>query len=698
MTTLADINIEELHTLKRKQLQSLCKKHGVKANGKSEEIIERLIEHINKGGNDNASDSGDGGSDDDDDDDDQRYDSAAEEVKSSALPSSGDQIATPEKLFKVVPLLKPAEMDAPESITVVDQAQFTSQVEKFTAQLEARAAAMAAQMGNDDIEKYNPAYGLVVKTPRSKNATKTISFDKAHEKLFSSDDSIANHWSAKKVTTPGNKRINDSVLDSNKRPRVEALFGSPSVQPQSARAKRKSTKVKSMTVKTQRTAAPGASLDGSKTVAADSRVKLASDIAALSPATLFSGVSLATPEPQTAIIGFAPLVDSASSMEGASEPASTIFSPKKPRPAKNGNAVVLMSPAKSASKAKTAATPKKAAATPSKTAATPSKITATPKRAVVTPAKPAATPKKATATPSKTAATPKKTAATPAKHVATPTVAAPTPLVAIPVVPAVAAAAAAVEADKSKPVTSAVVPKAESTLPKVIPDAAAPTKPITQKESAAPVSKPSQIPMARKIAKPRSIAASAVLTAAPKKATFESKIQAPKKPEVVKLAPKQAATKPNSAPAPASVPAPATTVSATTKPLATQPAGFRNVESKVKSYINSKPPPPPPKVNAIKLVKPDPKSTVKPVLATAKPAKSVPAPAASTAPKDSVSKDIPNYMKSTRAKEIRLQQVVAKAKPKSGPGKPAKTDDGKARFNPYNRPAKPVVAKPSAAK
>ncbi|KAJ2839943.1 hypothetical protein FBU31_000602 [Coemansia sp. 'formosensis'] len=682
MTALADINIEELHTLKRKQLQSLCKKHGVKANGKSEEIIERLIEHINKGGSDNASDSGDGGSDDDDDDDDQRYDSAAEEVKSSTLPSDGDQIATPEKLFKVVPLLKPAEMDAPESITVVDQAQFTSQVEKFTAQLEARAAAMAAQMGNDDIEKYNPAYGLVVKTPRSKNATKTISFDKAHEKLFSSDDSIANHWSAKKVTTPGNKRTNDSVLDSNKRPRIEALFGSPSVQPQSARAKRKSTKVKSMTVKTQRTAAPGASLDGSKTVAADSRVKLASDIAALSPATLFSGVSLATPEPQTATVGFAPLVDAASSMEGASEPASTIFSPKKSRPAKNGDAVVLMSPAKSASKAKTPATP--------------SKTTATPKRAVVTPAKPVATPKKATATPSKTAATLKKTAATPAKHVATPTVAAPTPLVATAVVPAVAAAAAAVEVDKSKPVASAVVPKAESTLPKAKPDAAAPTKPITQKESAAPVSKPSQIPMARKIAKPRSIAASVVPTAAPKKAAFESKIQAPKKPEVVKLAPKQAATKPNSAPAPASVPAPATTASATTKPLATQPAGFRNVESKVKSYINSKPPQP--KVNAVKLSKPDPKNTLKPVLATAKPAKSVPAPAASTAPKDSASKDIPNYMKSTRAKEIRSQQVVAKAKPKSGPGKPAKTDDGKARFNPYNRPAKPVVAKPSAAK
>ncbi|KAJ2809721.1 hypothetical protein H4S07_003096 [Coemansia furcata] len=418
-----------------------------------------------------------------------------------------------------------------------------------------------------------------------------------------------------------------------------------------------------MTVKTQRTAAPGASLDGSKTVAADGRVKLASDIAALSPATLFSGVSLATPEPQTATVGFEPLVDAASSMEGASESTSTIFSPKKSRPAKNGDAFVLMSPAKSASKAKTpatlkkaAATPSKIAATPSKTAATPSKTTATPKRAVVTPAKPVATPKKATATPSKTVATPKKTAATPAKHVATPTVAAPTPLVATPVVPAVSAAAAAVEVDKSKPVTSAVVPKTENTLPKVIPNAAAPTKPITQKESAAPVSKPSQIPMARKIAKPRSIAASAVPTAVSKKATFESKIQVPKKPEIVKLAPKQATTKPNSAPAPASVPAPATTVSAATKPLATQPAGFHNVESKVKSYINSKPLPP--KVNAVKLGKPDPKNTVKPVLATAKPAKSVPAPAASTAPKDSASKDIPNYMKSTRAKEIRSQQRI----------------------------------------
>ncbi|KAJ2873943.1 hypothetical protein GGH93_002795, partial [Coemansia aciculifera] len=375
MATLADINIEELHTLKHKQLQSLCKKHGVKANGKSEEIVERLIECINNGGSDHASN--DSNNDSDDDDDDQRYDSATEESKSSTLPGDGDQIATPEKLFKVVPLLntKPVEMDAPESITVVEQAQFTSQVEKFTAQLEARAAAIAAQMGNEDIEKYNPAYGLVVKTPRSKTATKTIAFDKAHEKLFSSGDSIANHWSAKKVTTPSNKRINDSsVLDSNKRPRVEVLFKSPSVQPQSERTKRKSTKVKSMTAKAQRTAAPGASLDGSKTV--DIRVKSTSDTAALSSTTLFD-VPPETPKSKAAAVDFAPLVEATASVKIVSEPVSTIFSPKKSRSAKKPDTVSLLSPAKSASKAKTAVTPKVAAA-PAKTAATP--------RAAATPA------------------------------------------------------------------------------------------------------------------------------------------------------------------------------------------------------------------------------------------------------------------------------------------------------------------------
>ncbi|KAH8921139.1 hypothetical protein BT69DRAFT_356113 [Atractiella rhizophila] len=34
-----------LHALKRPQLLALCKKHGLKANGKNVEIIERLKEH-----------------------------------------------------------------------------------------------------------------------------------------------------------------------------------------------------------------------------------------------------------------------------------------------------------------------------------------------------------------------------------------------------------------------------------------------------------------------------------------------------------------------------------------------------------------------------------------------------------------------------------------------------------------------------
>ncbi|KAJ2102216.1 hypothetical protein GGI09_001337 [Coemansia sp. S100] len=701
MATLADINIEELHTFKRKQLQTLCKKHGVKANGKSEEIIERLIECINNGGSDHVS------NDTDDSDDDQRYDSAAEESKSSTLAADG--IAAPEKLFKVVPLLATEPMDAPESIAVVEPAQFASQVEKFTAQLEARAAAIAAEMGKEDIEKYNPAYGLV-RTPRSKTATKTIAFDKAHDKLFSSGDSIANHWSAKKVTaTP--KRVNEDVVDSNKRPCVEVLFKSPSVQPQSARAKRKSTRGKSMTAKSQRTAAPGASLDGSKTVAVDSRVQSAGDAAALSSTILF-GPPPTTPVSKAADVDFAPLVDAAASVKIDSEPALTIFSPKKSRGAKKPDTVALLSPAKSALKAKTPATPKTAAtptrpaATPAKAVATPVKAAATPARTVATPAKPAATPMtaailaKTVATPAKTAATPAKAAATPAKTAATPAKPAATPAkpAAIPAKPAAtpktaatpsvvkpAAPASAAQVDVVKPAAPIVAPKTESSLPKAKPDAAAPTKPSIPKESAAPIAKPSQIPMARKIAKPRSVAALVASKNAPKKAAVENKIQAPKKPEVVKPTPKQAVTKPNSAP-----------TTATTKPLTTQAAGVRNVESKLKSYINSKPPPP--MVKAVKPSVPDPKSRAKPNVVTAKPIKSVPAPAASTAAKDSASKDLPNYMRPTRTKEIRSQKATAKVLPKSEPGKPAKPVDGKARFNPYNRPAKPVVAKHSAAK
>ncbi|KAJ2457276.1 hypothetical protein GGI02_006154, partial [Coemansia sp. RSA 2322] len=135
MVALSDINVDELHGMKRKQLQALCKKTGVKANGKSEELIERLMEHIQRGGSDSTSD--------DSNDDQQHYESAAEEDKSSPPPNEGAQNATPGKLFKVVPLLntEPVVMDAPEAMSVVEPSQFSAQVKEFTAKLEARAAA-----------------------------------------------------------------------------------------------------------------------------------------------------------------------------------------------------------------------------------------------------------------------------------------------------------------------------------------------------------------------------------------------------------------------------------------------------------------------------------------------------------------------------------------------------------------------------
>ncbi|KAJ2478772.1 hypothetical protein EV174_004212 [Coemansia sp. RSA 2320] len=332
MVALSDINVDELHGMKRKQLQALCKKTGVKANGKSEELIERLMEHIQRGGSDSTSD--------DSNDDQQHYESAAEEDKSSPPPNEGAQNATPGKLFKVVPLLntEPVVMDAPEAMSVVEPSQFSAQVKEFTAKLEARAAARFADQGVENIEKINPAFGLVTKTPKSQKLAKTILFDKAHDKLFSSGDSILSHWSAKKTAgpaTPNGKRNNDSsVHESNKRPRVEVLFASPSVQPQSARQSRKSTRTRSMTAKAQRTAAPGAVLDGSKTAAVDNRVQTASDLKALSSTKLFADAPVAdTSSVASEVAEFAPLAEmETTSVLAAASPAKAPLNPPTLQP------------------------------------------------------------------------------------------------------------------------------------------------------------------------------------------------------------------------------------------------------------------------------------------------------------------------------------------------------------------------------
>lgn len=47
-TSATEYTAPELYQLKRKQLQSMCKKHGIKANGKSEELIEQLLECTDK--------------------------------------------------------------------------------------------------------------------------------------------------------------------------------------------------------------------------------------------------------------------------------------------------------------------------------------------------------------------------------------------------------------------------------------------------------------------------------------------------------------------------------------------------------------------------------------------------------------------------------------------------------------------------
>ncbi|KAJ2080146.1 hypothetical protein H4R24_003275 [Coemansia sp. RSA 988] len=335
MADLTDVSMEELHNLKRKQLQSLCKKRGLKANGKNEELIEQLLEQTQHGSSgeqgDDASDTGSNNASDNDDDE--------------TPPSAAEDASETEKVFKDIPSTsdKPLVMEDPNTMKRVDDSQFQSMADKVTAEMEARVAAMAAGQRKDAIEQYNKVHNIAPTTPnRTEQQSKTISFNMAHDKIFDGDDSIANHWSAKRVpgtATPKNKRTNgdDSMLASNKRPRLEPLFppsavvGSPF---QSPGQRRKSTKSKAMTARARRTAASTLSnaLDGSKTVAVGTRVKSA-DIDKMVGTKLFADKASAS-ESADRIEDSVPTTESvALSLQPAGEPetatSDTVEEPSK---------------------------------------------------------------------------------------------------------------------------------------------------------------------------------------------------------------------------------------------------------------------------------------------------------------------------------------------------------------------------------
>ncbi|KAJ2398293.1 hypothetical protein GGI23_003255, partial [Coemansia sp. RSA 2559] len=275
MASTTDFNVDELQNMKRKQLQSLCKKHGIKANGKNDELVEQLLEATNADEGEKSNSSID----------DKQGNAESDELE----PSEGKDDT------KVDSNDSPA-IQAAETGSYVDKPQFTSVAEQVIAEMETRALSLAEGQRKEAVEKYNALRNIVAETPRKVQlAEKTTAvFDKAHDKIFKDDDSIVNHWAARKTpgkATPNNKRPNadEGTPGTIKRPRVEVLFASPTVVKAKAQ-KEGSAQAKAMTSKVQRTQTPktaAASVDGSKTAVANSRSKPAG-LSKLAATTLFA--------------------------------------------------------------------------------------------------------------------------------------------------------------------------------------------------------------------------------------------------------------------------------------------------------------------------------------------------------------------------------------------------------------------------
>ncbi|KAJ1842026.1 hypothetical protein LPJ70_003991 [Coemansia sp. RSA 2708] len=644
MAALADINADDLQNLKRKQLQSLCKKHGIKANGKNEELIEQLLEHAQNGTPGDGAD--DSQTETDSEGDDEQFHEASGEA------------SEPEKVFKVMPTTdtKPLEMEAPESMKQVGNSDFSSMVEKVSAQLEARVAAMTAEQRQQTIDQYKASSNVAV-TPNTSKQAKSISFDKAHDKIFNNDDSIASHWAANKVATPRTKRTNEdkTATASNKRQRIEPLFSSPAVTKmsmQSPSQRRKSTKAKAMTARARRTAAATANTgtaDGAKTVATSTRTKSS---AALSSTKLFA-------DAHTSLSAVDSIADSVpiAEPETASDDLVAAHKPKESNALTDAPAAPEMSE-KAASVEVAVATEPVAAMTADglQTQAQPA-ISAEPVEAaeaekstnVALQAEPAPLSQENPANESKASVS------------------------------------------KLKPPSDTAAKKFEARLGKLAPSSSnitapvagksASTKPTTTAMPLAPA-RPTLIPTSRKNLQSKAATQSTSSLAESKSAATNKAAGIPR--------PTTSSDKPNVA-----------------KPPPThKPADYSNVQSKLKAYINAKPQ---------TASKPKPADSSAPS-AIAKPnATANKQPAVSALPKPAVGRkkaegngSVPGYMRSTKATEIRAHKQQPLTEPgktalagKSQPGGPVAAAGGnasKARFNPYSRPARPVASKPSTAK
>ncbi|KAJ2787281.1 hypothetical protein GGI15_000831 [Coemansia interrupta] len=306
VTTVADIDIDQLAGLKRKQIQSLCKKHGIRANGKTEELIEHLTAYARDGSrpNEPAADQQEDGEDEQDKDlseapeevppapeseqpveaadssladevnsevvekvaeeaADEAIEETAKEVAEEAVEKTAEEVineATEEMAKKVV---EESTEDAVEEAAVeaVDEAaeNVVSEVAGNMAEEAVDEAAENAPKETikepaEDVSATSPSpiveestitedkgssiANIAQMTPKrsgdTKAAPKTLAFDRIHQNMFNSGDSIANHWSVKRAATPKAKRMDgdDAVPASNKRARIEPLFTSPGPKPQ----------------------------------------------------------------------------------------------------------------------------------------------------------------------------------------------------------------------------------------------------------------------------------------------------------------------------------------------------------------------------------------------------------------------------------------------------------------------------------
>ncbi|KAJ1727761.1 hypothetical protein LPJ61_004406 [Coemansia biformis] len=643
MAAQTDASVDNLHALKRKQLQALCKKHGLKANGRTEELIELLVECRQGGGGGGGGSSGlaDGAEESDgasSDSEDEQSDDAEEEQG---------------KVFKDVPVTddEPLEMEAPESMTFVNRELFPHMAEKVTAAMEARTEALATKKRSKAAGRQDGAAdGSVPSTPaRSKRATKALSFEQAHAKIFDNDDSIVNHWAAKKTpgaATPRSKRTigDDGVLGSSKRPRIEPLFSSPEVigpRMQSPVAQKKPAKA--MTAKARRTAAATASApgvaSGSKTVAAGIRARPA-DVSGLSSTKLFTATGSSNRAAE-GIEDSAPIAGAAAECHEAparvSETSKHKVSEALAKPAE------LVKPAEPAKPVKPTEPAGPMKQTPAAKSAEPTPVQAKSTESVAldvpagTQAKVAATGTAsergaASGSPMQTNSSSTKLAADTQSKLARPTL--------IP---------------KSKKAPGA---GSSGQLPKL--------QPKTQ-----PKAQPKADPKAQPKTQPKDKTCGT--TGVPRPAALGVK-QGSEAPTLSADAAKR-------------------------QPVSHKPASYRHVESKLKSYINAAPPsapkPAPSEKPATSKTNAANQSQVK--SAMPKPASSAgAAPSKRQQGKQDGDTSVPGYMRATKATVIRSQAQSQPKTAKSG-GPAAATGKGgaKARFAPYSRP---VPAKPSAAK